>query len=419
MDIDDRPDPLAALIPEPFVVPKYGGLSVGNVPATAGALLGADVGPLPALEPRLWQSLESGGVDRLLLLLVDAVGWERLQRVHDSDWRALLGSADGVFEPITSIFPSTTSATLTTLWTGAPPAVHGIAGYTMWVRELGVAVNTITFKPANKWLRGDLLEAFGGRVTTKTRTLPEQLAGHGIESHLVLPASVLKSGLTAIQAQGATSVLGYVGLADCMTAVRDLLNGLARRRAFVGVYWPIFDDLSHLRGPDPHHWDAEWRALTWAVGTELVPRLDSAARQRTVAAITADHGQHALDKERFVSLSDHPLLADSLVAPPTGDARAPYLHVSDGLRERARQYIEDHLGEHFAVLDSEEALAAGLWGPGEPRPEVRSRFGDLVLLGREGAALLPPSGEMKMRGSHGSLLREEAIVPWLAWRLGD
>jgi hypothetical protein len=285
------------------------------------------------------------------------------------------------------------------------------------MRELGVVVDTIGFKPAAKVLSGDLLAALGERAAPPLPTLPEQLAQSGVETHMVLPAQTLKSGLTAIQSRGATSVVGFVGLADCMTAVRQVLEATADRRAFVAVYIPTFDDLSHLRGPDPEHWDAEWRLLVGALRDVLMEPLGGNARSGTVMALTADHGQVTLDAERFVSLSDHPLLADCLLVPPTGDARAPYLHVRDGMRAAAREYVEERLGDRFSVVDGDAALDAGLWGPGPVAPGVRSRLGDLVLLAHEGSAMVPLGGEIKMRGTHGSLLPEEAEVPWLAWRL--
>jgi hypothetical protein len=419
MNVDDRSGPLANLIPEPFVIPKYEGLSVANVPATIGALLSAQVGPLPPLEPRLWSGLGDGGVDRVVLILADALGWLRLRRALEADGesQSWLNSMDPVAEPITSIYPSTTSSTLITLWTGAPPAIHGITGYTVWMPELGVTVDTIGFQPAGGFLRGNILEVLGERAAPPLPTLPEQLAGSGVETHMVLPAQVLRSGLTVIQSRGASTVSGFVGLGDCLTTVRHVLEHTIDRRAFVAVYLPTFDDLSHLRGPEPEHWDAEWRLLAHGIRRLLIDGVGSAARARTVVALTADHGQVTLDPERFVSLADHPLLADCLILPPTGDARAANLYVRDGAREAARMYAEVRLSDDFEVLDGDEALDSGLWGPGPAAPGVRQKIGDLVLLAREGAAVLPQSGKLNMRGTHGGLLPEEAIVPWIAWRL--
>ena len=50
---------------------------------------------------------------------------------------------ESIFSPLTSITPSTTSSALTTLWTGAYPAEHGILGYEVWLREYGVIANMI------------------------------------------------------------------------------------------------------------------------------------------------------------------------------------------------------------------------------------------------------------------------------------
>ncbi len=65
-------------LPEDFVWPRYEGFSVGNIPATVARLLGARPRRLlPPLRADLLDGL-TDGVRRIVLLLVDGLGWERM-----------------------------------------------------------------------------------------------------------------------------------------------------------------------------------------------------------------------------------------------------------------------------------------------------------------------------------------------------
>lgn len=420
--LDPPPSALTELLPPPFVVPRYDGLSVANVPATVGSILGARVGTLPPLDERLWRDLAGEGVDRVVLLILDAVGWLRFRQgmaadPATADWLQAAGAA---VAPITAIFPSTTTATLTTLWTGTPPARHGILGYQLWLREYGIIGDMIGLSPAIHGLGGSLKSA--GLDTATFLPVPrvvEQLAEDGVRSYIFIDRAIRNSGLSELHFRGATAFSGFAGLGDCMTLVCEQLERRPGERALVAAYWDTVDTLTHLRGPAAAHWDAEWQVLMHAVRTQLVEQLSPAARRRTLLAITADHGHNPLAAEREIAVSDHPELWADLLMPPTGDRRAPYLYVRRGRREAVRATIESRLGDAFHVLDVEVALAAGLWGPGRPMPEAAHRIGDLALLARDGYSLMhrPSAPDRLLRGGHGSLWPDEALVPWIVVRL--
>lgn len=414
------PEPLEALLPSPFVIPRYDGGSVGNVPATLGAMLGVEVGTLPPLDERLWHDLIGDGIERVVLIVADAVGWERSQRAlaADTRTRAWLDEIGAIVAPLTALFPSTTTATLTTLWTGTPPVQHGLLGFTLWLREVGTVANMIRLGPQAEGLHGSLKEA-GLDLTTflPVPTLAAQLAAHDVALHVLIGEGIRESGLSELHFGEETTLVGYAGLGDCLALLREQLEATVGQRCLIAAYWPVFDTLSHLRGPDLVQWDAEWELLFHGLREILLSALPAPARRRTAVVILADHGHNPIRQEGKIYLKDHPELADCLLIPPTGDARAPYLHVLPGRLRAAREYVETRLGHAFHVVEGERALHAGLWGPGEPMGEVPARIGDLVLLARDGYVLLPEPREREFMGMHGSLLPDEAMVPWIAWRL--
>jgi hypothetical protein len=133
--------------------------------------------------------------------------------------------------------------------------------------------------------------------------------------------------------------------------------------------------------------------------------------------LTADHGQIDAPPSEAVYLRDHPELRNGLMMDFTGDPRAAYLTVRNGDNGRVREYMASRLGREFHVLDSQEALRAGLFGGGKPAPEAQYRIGDLVALPHGQKFLYDEDDAPRMQGRHGGLSPQEMLVPLLISRL--
>ena len=112
-----------------------------------------------------------------------------------------------------------------------------------------------------------------------------------------------------------------------------------------------------------------------------------------------------------------PELRRMLLLPPAGEPRAAYLYPRTGQAEAVQDYVAEHLADRFILVETERALAAGLFGPGKPSPETRSRLGDLLLLAQNDSRLLEKEEKYPLHGHHGSLTAEEMMVPAVMVRL--
>lgn len=146
----------ALTLPGEFLWPAYDGRSIANVPATVASILNAQFNGLPPLAEPLWQPY-SAGAKRVVVLLLDAFGWNLLQ-AQQQRLSNILNKADRV-EKITSIFPSTTTAALSSVWTGVGPARHGMMGLNLFFPEYGSAGQTLTFTPTFGHYPNSLIEA--------------------------------------------------------------------------------------------------------------------------------------------------------------------------------------------------------------------------------------------------------------------
>jgi len=408
-------------LPEHFILPYYGGYSIANISATVAALLGAELaGAAPPLPTRLWADLATD-VRCVVLILLDAVGYLHLQRIlaqEDSLFRRLAGA--GRLVPLTSVFPSTTVAALTTLWTGRTPLGHGFLGTKLLLSDQGVLANMLRLAPAAHNQPEELLGwGWEPERFVTVPSLAQQLAAAGVQTvaHTYLP--YIGDGLTRIFLRGMASVQGHVGFSDLWINLRRTLLQRQGATLFVSAYWGSTDSIAHLYGPDEEPFRAELRHLARALEEDFLAPLPAEARQGTLLIITADHGHTATPPERAVRLSDHPGLQQTLLLPPAGEPRAAYLYVRPGQAEPLRAYVAEHLSDRFLLLEMERALAAGLFGPEEPTPQLRARLGDFLLLARNDSRIIVEEHKAPIHGHHGSLTPEEMLVPLLMARLDE
>jgi hypothetical protein len=412
-------------LPKWFVPPHYDGYSIANLAPTIAQILGVRMDDAaPPLPAHLWRELGEG-VRCVLLVVLDATSYLALKRYLTEERSVFSALRDaGLLLPITSVFPSTTVSALTTLWTGRTPLEHGFLGTKLLLPEQGVVANMLKMAPA-AYIRGGRLEDWGWDPERFiiTPSLGTQLSAAGIETVAHTRFSFIGNSLTQIFLRGMEDVRGYVGLSDLwLNLGRTLAERRADQRLFVDAYWGGIDNVGHVYGAEGAYLPSALRHLGRSLEEDFLVRLPTEARESTLLIITADHGQIATPPERVVRLSDHPALQETLLLPPAGESRAAYLYTRSGQEGVLRAYVAEHLADHFVLLDTEQALDVGLFGPTEAlRPETRVRLGDLLLIAKDDSRLTTrkkgKEGGIELRGHHGSLTPEEMLVPLLMVRL--
>lgn len=399
-----------------FIWPAYDGRSIANIPATVADILHAPFHGLPPLATELWQPL-AAGVKRVVLLVLDAFGWNLLQ-AEAANLDSLRQRA-GITNHLTSVFPSTTVAALSSLWTGAAPAQHGMVGFTMFLADFAVVTEMIRFTPVFAHHPDALIDAgLDPETFLQWPGLAEQLARYGVPTYSFKGREIVNSALSKMHGRGLVADQGVVSFADMLWQMGQLLHEKAGEPLFLFGYWPVIDTLSHFRRWDGAATRAEARQLFHQMEHEFLNRLTAVARQDTLFFITADHGQIAWPDAIF--LEDHPRLQEMLFMRPTGEHRVSYLYAKHGRTDDILHYLQTHLGHALVAVRSDEALAAGLFGPAPHTAVALDRLGDITVIMRGGYRLLSRAQEKKawqIVGGHGSMTPAEMLTPWLGFRL--
>ncbi|NMB53278.1 MAG: alkaline phosphatase family protein [Leptolinea sp.] len=395
------------------IFPDYSGYSLVNLPDSICNWLG-----IPGLgNSPLSESFDhrTERYDRVILLLMDGLGWTRLQKwMRDfpgelAAWEHLL-KKNHLF-PLTSVSPSTTCAALTTLNTGKTPAVHGNLGYELWLQEFGVTANMILHTPMTiRGGAGSLAKCgFKASEFLPVSTLDTHLLAHGVDVQALHPAPIARSSLTEMLFPAA-SLNAYRSMSDLWYRLREFITTDDHLPAYLFAYWSEIDELSHFYGPEDRRVILAFRDFTRYL-TDLLDGISMPGKKKTMLVLSADHGLQASTILPQYDLNRYKEFTDLLQIMPTGENRLPFLHVNPDKQEQVKAYIDEKWPGKFQVISGEAVISSGLFGNGSIYEETKSRIGDLVVFPCKDAYWWWAPKENRLMGRHGGLSRDEMLVP--------
>jgi Type I phosphodiesterase / nucleotide pyrophosphatase len=390
------------------VRPLADGYTFAALPATVERVLAGGEGGLP--QAALGAAPER--VERVALVLFDAFGWRFFTRHADRHPLLRRMLAEGTVAKLTTQFPSTTAAHVTTLHTGRPAREHGLYEWNIYEPRLDALVTPLLFSFAGDGERDTLR---GARVHPQsfypTGTVYRQLAARGVRCLAFHPATFAPSTYDGVLLDGAT-LHPYDTLAGGLASLAAALAA-APAPAYAYLYVDTLDAIGHHRGPSSEAFDAEAIRCLDAIEAAL-----GALPAGTLLLLVADHGQVDVDpaRTRFVNelwprIGSH-LRRDGRGRPlaPAGSARDLFLHSAPGAHGRVVARLRALLGDHAEVHATADLVAEGLFG-GAAGPRLRERVGDVCVLPAPGETVWWRERgrfDMRFRGHHGGLTPDEA-----------
>ena len=328
------------------------------------------------------------GFDKIVLTVIDALGCTALEKVM----RFYRPRNFSNFECITSVFPSTTTAALTSLYTAHTPSAHGMLGYILFLKEYGFLTNMIEITPVGMD-RDRLVDRMDLRNFLPVPTIFERL--QKIKSYVVSPARYQGSGLSKIIHKGA-KVVGYTSIGDLIVKVSSLMR--MKERSLIVVYIPNVDGVGHKESERAYLNEAAM--ILRQIDITLLGKIP----EKTAFVITADHGMIRTPKERAIWWTPRSEIMRYLSMPPAGEKRMMHLYTKSP--KDLIEFLEGEYPEKGIYLTKEEALR--LFGGGD-----NERIGDVVLIARENFSFnfkYTPKDD-NLLGMHGGLSEDEMLIP--------
>jgi hypothetical protein len=410
----------AARLSDRLARPLYEGYAFAQIPATVERLLTGAPGGLP---DEALQGMPARP-HAVLIVLVDAFGWAFVER-HAEHPMLRRFAERGTVSKLSSQFPSTTAAHITTLHTGMPVSATGIYEWFMYEPSIGELIAPLLFSPAGDSGPGHLLESGVNPVAVfPWQTTAQRLAAAGVRAHVVQPSHITGSAYGSAVLRGAEQH-GYHRLEEAFAICTKLLR--SEQPSYVLAYFPEFDAVAHEHGPLSMRADLQARAHLAALH-EALPALTAASAGDTVLILTADHGQVTIDPAETLYVNLLVAELDGMLAlsaagkplAPAGSARDLFLHVQPDRVAEAVTRLQHMLGDRAEVRLTDALLNDGVFGP-PPDEALRARVGNVVILPGAGESVWwYEAGRFiqRFRGHHGGLEPDELHVPFAALTLG-
>jgi hypothetical protein len=322
------------------------------------------------------------GGERVLLILLDALGLEFLERHREHRVVKRLEVHE-----LRSQFPSTTTAHVTTAHFGLPVEEHGLYEWNVLEPSLNRIICPLRFAPAEggtEGLRGILDPA----ILAPGPTFYESLDAASLVAQ---PEDIIDTSYTRLATRGAA----LQGFTKLERAVGTIADAFTRGCRYAFLYWDGIDRAGHVHGPGSREFTAACLHALDALARTL-PKL----RDATIL-VTADHGMVDVRPDRVDYLDElWPELPALLRYPrPAGSSRDAFLHVSADHVQSVIDELSERLGPGADVRRASEHFGA-------MGPRLSERLGDVAVLaapGRQVWLKQATANETWFRGQHGGL----------------
>jgi predicted AlkP superfamily pyrophosphatase or phosphodiesterase len=408
---------------EHFTKPLYEGYAFAQLPQTIRCLLtddrrrGIPFGPREDLYDKY---------DTVILFFIDAFGWRFADRYMEHPFLQRIAQ-DGLVSKISSQFPSTTAAHVTTIHSGLPIGQSGIYEWYYYEPILDAVISPLLYSFAGDKDRDTLLKAGVDPLRLfPTDTVYFDLDNHGVRSYVIQDHTYAHSPYTRIVTNGATLV-PYRSLPEAIASLGELIEQ-QKERTYYFLYYDKIDSVCHVHGPNSRQLEAEIQIFLATMELLMQPMLSRSPR-RTLFLMTADHAHVEVDPATCVYINEAlpellPLIRRNrrgeFIA-PAGSSRDMFLHIQEGHLDEACGILKSLLHDRAEIYRTDDLIEQGFFGATAPSAAFLSRVGDLVILPYAHESVWWHElgrFEQKFYGSHGGLTPAEMETVLMVMRYG-
>lgn len=320
------------------------------------------------------------GFRNVVLMLFDGMGMDALRHhlPEDSFLRRHLKKT------ISSVFPPTTAAAITSILSGLTPYEHGWLGWSLYFKELD-----------------GIVELFPNTIRDSQGM---QAADYHVAETLIpfrnIRYAIERAGLGKmyrVSPYEGTRISRYEELFETTRQICDMAG-----RKFIYAYWNQPDAIMHQTG-------------CYSEQTkEVIHRIDKSVEalcgslHDTLVIVIADHGHTDI---RYQFVCDHPNIMNALARPITIESRAAAFYVKEECKKQFPEEFEKAFGYDFLLLSQDEVVSSGLFGNGTQHPRFLESIGDFLAVSTADTAIVYNHESMQFAANHAGLTEKEMDIP--------
>jgi hypothetical protein len=352
-----------------FKKPLYQGYAFSQLPDTIINLLTKESkGGLP--KSAIANSY--GDYDGVVLFLIDGFGWEFFEKFLLSCPFLMRAVEEGIVSKISSQFPSTTAAHVTTIHTGLNVGESGIYEWFYYEPIIEKIITPLLFSYAGDKSPDRLIPKYD----------PKQI--FPFKSYVFQSDKIAHSSYSKALCEVAT-MIPYTTFPSALDSLVDLCCNPKQTPFYCFVYLADIDSMGHRHGITSEFFS---NAIIdcWKLIENNFWRPLRKSKKRIATLFTADHGMSPVDPGKTLYLNQFaPSILPALkkdnqgrILAPAGSCRDLFLHVQEEKLLETARVLEKKLAGIADVILTKKMMIEGFFGVASER--LQQRIANLVIL---------------------------------------
>lgn len=296
---------------------------------------------------------------------------------------------------VTSVYPSTTTAAMTTYYSGKCPLESGWIAWTQYFKEYGRCMNVLQRKESYtesplKIYRDDIYEK-----VINYKSVYEMIEEKGIKAYEIAPSYAERRSKRTLVADS---------VEEACEAIKVVCDSPDKK--FILTYCDNPDGLLHKYGASSL--EAKENILDTE---EKIEKLTNNLKD-TLVIISADHGHK--DIGNVYSILDYPDLRECLIMPEFFESRFVGFWVKEEKKKDFEKIFKKEFKD-FVLLTKEEVLELGLLGNGKQHRKIDDFLGNYVAVSIGSSIFRLQNdyfeGKKVKKSTHCGLTKDEMDVP--------
>ena len=330
----------------------------------------------------------------VVFLVLDGMGEHILGNISPNGY-----FAENKIDCVTSVYPSTTTAALTTYYAGKPPYETGWIAWSQYFKEYGRSLDMLSHKES--YLKEDISKARMNvfeKIVNYTSVFEQiESASPKVRAFEVMPKYSDRRSRRTVTADDIDEIMETI----------EVLCELPGEN-FIMAYSDKPDGLLHKFGTDSDE------AKEYVLEAEKkVKELAEKLSDDTLIIISADHGHKNIEKA--YSLLEYPEIMECLYMPMALESRTVTFWVKDDMKKVFEERFNSIFKDEFWLMTKEEFLEKHFLGYGEKHPKIDEFLGNYIALSISSSIITIETflaeGKPVKKSTHCGLTEDEMEVP--------
>lgn len=301
---------------------------------------------------------------------------------------------------VTSVYPSTTTAALTSYYSGKTPYETAWIAWSQYFKEYGRALDMFSRNESylREPLKNPLLDVYKEVIDYESIFYQIEKASPDVRAYEIEPEYAVRRALRSYKAND---------IDELIVNINDLCQ--APDRKFILAYSDNPDGLLHKYGT------ASNEVKNFVLDTQnKIEKMCEGFDDDTLLIISADHGHKNIEKS--YTLLDYPEIQECLIMPPSLESRVVTFWVKENMKETFVERFNKEFENEFWLMTKEDFLDKyHFLGYGEKHYKIDDFIGNYIALSVAGSIIrletFLAEGKPVKASTHCGLSKEEMEVP--------